>query len=242
VARWELARDVEELLGERGLRQLDTVETFTCMCGVRGPVEPGPVAVYVEWDQVEGAPPVYRLGLAHPRCRASAVVRRPGLAAALIAAAAAKASAEASAGFGTREQRPRAVLVWSPQVRTLTTPGPGKLGVDVWLRSHLEAGFRPLRDPIAVAELPDVAGWALIVGADVLRLANADGDAAYEQARDPGLEWWVEQAIADGACLAVTGSELGLADALARGDWAKVGRAAEGERLVGGVVRVYVLT
>lgn len=233
-----MARDVEELLGERGVRQLDTVQTFTCVCGVRGPVDAGPVSVYVEWDQGEGGPPVYRLGLAHPSCRGSAVVRRPGLARALGAAAAAQAPTEASAGFGARERRPRAVLVWCPQVRALTTSGPGKLGVDVWLRSHLEAGFRPVRADLEVAELPAIEGWTLMVGADVLRLADASGDAAYEQARDPGLEWWVEQAIADGACLAVTGSELGLADALARGDWAAIERAAEDERLVGGVIRV----
>ena len=28
--RWVMTRDVEELLGKRGVRQLDTVETFTC--------------------------------------------------------------------------------------------------------------------------------------------------------------------------------------------------------------------
>jgi hypothetical protein len=33
-----VGRDVEELLGERGLRQLDTIETFTCVCGVRGSI------------------------------------------------------------------------------------------------------------------------------------------------------------------------------------------------------------
>jgi hypothetical protein len=238
--RWVVARDVEELLGERGLRQLDSVETFTCLCGVRGPVDVAPVSVYVEWDQVAGGPPMYRMGLAHPRCRPSKVTRRPGLARALMAAAAAEAPASASANFGMRERTPRALLVWSPHVRALTTSGPGKLGVDVWLRSHLEAGFRPVRDPLEVAELPVVEGWSLVVGADFLRLADADGAAAYEQERDPGLAPWVEVAVADGACLAVTGSELGLADALARGEWEAIGRAAEGERLVAGVVRVVV--
>jgi hypothetical protein len=139
-----------------------------------------------------------------------------------------------------RELRPRALLVWSPHVQALTTSGAGKLGVDLWLRSHLEAGFRPLRDPLEVAELPVVEGWSLVVGADFLRLADADGAAAYEQDRDRGLAPWVEVAVADGACLAVTGSELGLADALARGEWAAIVRAAEAERLVAGVVRVDV--
>jgi hypothetical protein len=240
--RWVVAREVEELLGERGLRQLDPVETFTCICGVGGRVDAAPVSVYVEWDQVEGGPPMYRMGLAHPRCRPSKVTRRPGMARALMAVAAGEASADsdAAAGFGSRELRPRAVLVWSPQLRAMTTSGPGKLHVDVWLHSHLEAGFRPLRDPLEVAELPDVAGWSLIVSNEVLRLVDASGDAAYEQAPDPDLGWWVELAITDGACLAVTGSELGLADALARGEWEAIGRAAEGERLVAGVVRVVV--
>lgn len=238
--RWVVAREVEELLGERGLRQLDSVETFTCVCGVQGPVDVAPVSVYVEWDQVEGGPPLYRLGLAHPRCRPSKLTRRPGLARALVEAAAAEAPASASAHYGVRALRPRALLVWSPHVQALTSTGAGKLGVDLWLRSHLEAGFRPLRDPLEVAELPVVEGWSLVVGADFLRLADADGAAAYEQDRDPGLAFWVDAAVADGACLAVTGSELGLADALARGEWAAIVRAAEGERLVAGVVRVVV--
>jgi hypothetical protein len=239
-ARWVVARDVEELLGERGLRQLDTVETFTCMCGRRDRVGAGPVSVYVEWDQVEGAPPVYRLGLAHPGCRPSAVVQRPGLARALMSAAAAARPTSATASFGVRERRPRAVLVWTPHVRALTTSGPGKLHVDVWLRSHLEAGFRPVRDPLEVAELPDVAGWALVLGHDGLRLTDAQADAAYEQEPDLELGWWLEPAIEDGAIVAMTGSELGLAEALARGEWEAVTRAAEAERLVGGVVRVDV--
>jgi hypothetical protein len=54
--KWVIARDVEELLGERGVRQLDTVEAFTCVCGVRDRVDAGPVSVYMEVDQVEGGP------------------------------------------------------------------------------------------------------------------------------------------------------------------------------------------
>jgi hypothetical protein len=110
----------------------------------------------------------------------------------------------------------------------------------VWLRSHLEAGFRPVRDPLEVAELPVVEGWSLVVGVDVLRLADADGAAAYEQERDPGLEPWIAVAVADGSCLAVTGSELGLADALIEGNFAAIAAAVQGESLVGGVVRVVV--
>jgi hypothetical protein len=104
--KWVIARDVEELLGERGLRQLDPVKTFTCVCGVRGPVGAAPVSVYVEWDQGEGGPPMYRMGLAHPRCRPSKLTRRPGLARALMAAAAAEAPDEAAANFGMRKRRP----------------------------------------------------------------------------------------------------------------------------------------
>jgi hypothetical protein len=230
-----MAREVEELLGERGVRQLDTVETFTCVCGARDRVDAGPVSVYLEVDQVEGGPPMYRLGLAHHRCRPSAVVARPGLARALMTG-----PSEASARVAVREQTPRALLVWSPQVRGVTMSGPGKLHVDLWLKAHLEAGFRPVRAGLDVVELPPVPGWSLVIGVDVLRLVDAAGDVAYEQERDPGLEPWVELAVAEGSCLAVTGSELGLADALADGNWTAIAEAERGERLVGGVVRVVV--
>src|ERR1700686_1315099 len=92
----------------------------------------------------------------------------------------------------------------------------------------------------SLVDLPPAPGWSLVIGADVLRLVDPAGDAAYEQERDPDLEPWIAVAVAEGSCLAMTGSELGLADALVEGNYAAIAAAVQGERLVGGVVRVVV--
>jgi len=122
--RFVLSPEVEEVLGPKGV--LAEVETFTCVCGQRARTDAEPVSVYVETDQVEGGPPMFRVGFAHARCRPSRVVRRQGMIGELLAAPAGGAMAY----FRTRERRPRAVLIWSPYLRMTAVSAPGKLHAD----------------------------------------------------------------------------------------------------------------
>jgi hypothetical protein len=234
--RFVLAPEVEELLGPRGVEQLAATEMFMCSCGERARTDDEPVSVYVEMDQAPGGPPMYRVGLAHARCRASDIVRRPGLVEQLLVAATHERGDDARAFFVVRHRKPRALLIWSPYMRATMMPTRARGRVDTWLAAHLDAGFRPLRAPLLEAELPALEGWSLLVTAGELRLNDPLRGVAYQQERDPELEPWVEVAIADGSCLALTGT--GLAGVLERGELAALEEAGRGERLVGGVVRV----
>ena len=71
--RFVISAEVEKVLGPRGLRQLDTVETFTCMCGTEDRTDAGPVSVYVELEVVDDRP-YGRVGyaLANAQCAPSA--------------------------------------------------------------------------------------------------------------------------------------------------------------------------
>jgi hypothetical protein len=198
--RFVVSPEVEKVLGPRGLRQLDTVETFTCPCGREGHTDAGPVSVCVELEVVDDKP-FARIRLAHPGCAASAVVQRPGLMRELEALAEAGRGVSSVAFFHLRGHRPRAVLIWSPYVRLMTVAALGQVVGDPWARHHLEAGFRPVRTRIEEADLPEVAGWTLRLGDSAIRLLGSDGSVAYEQDRDPGLQHWeagaIERAVRD---------------------------------------------
>jgi hypothetical protein len=206
MSRFVLAPEVEELLGPRGVEQLTSTEVFTCSCGQRSRTDDEPVSVYVEMDQAVDGPPMYRAALAHARCQPSRVLRRPGLVEQLLAAAAGGQPASAQAVFVIRTRRPRAVLIWSPYLQTMTAPAPGRSQVDMWLAAHVEAGFQPLGAALEEAELPVVEGWSLTVTAGELRLNDPLRGAACEQERDRDMEPWVAAAMADGRCLVLTGS------------------------------------
>jgi hypothetical protein len=230
-----LSSAVEELLGPRGVRQVETVETFTCRCGRRDRTDSEPVSVSIELDAADG-PPLMRVIFAHVRCTPSEVIPRPGLKRELAAAVAAKHGALSSAYFHIRRQAPRAVLIWSAYAQAMTAPGPARGARDSWVSGLLRLGFHPLRTSMEDA-LPDaLAGWELRITPSSLILATPQGSSAYEQAWDPELEPWAAAARADRACLVATGT--GLADTLARSDWSGIERALAAEQLVGAVVQV----
>jgi hypothetical protein len=233
--RFVVSAEVEQLLGPRGVRQLDTVETFTCRCGKRDRTDSGPVSVSIELDAA-GGPPLMRVIFAHARCTASEVIPRPGLKQELAASVAAKHGASSAAYFHIRQQVPRAVLIWSPYAQAMTVPGAGRRSRDTWIESLLRVGFHPLRSSIEEAEPAAIPGWTLRITASGLWLATAQGASAYEQDYDPGLEPWATAATVDEACLALTGT--GLADTLARADWSGIEQALSEEQLIGAVVHV----
>lgn len=213
-----------------GLGDLDDGAALSCqVCGQVVPAgsrEPMAVVVFEQGDTVFA-------GLAHLGCHAAVGDVVPALAESVARYGA--EGMDATAWFGEREVRPRAVLAFEVHAQAHSKLGAGEL-VDHWVAFHLEHGWSLLGGEVTEAVPPRARGWSLVVGPAVITLAHDRAGVTYTQELDDEVLDWVALARREGRCLAVTGTGLHLAAGVGPAD--NFASARLGGRLVGASVVV----
>lgn len=208
TGRWLLSTELARVLPPAALAQLDDVDptaALTCqVCGnVKAHGDRSPMAV-IAAHQPDGN---LVLGFAHPRCRDRVGDIWPGL---LDRVADADEGIDALAFFALRDApAPRALLAFEPQAFVRLVPHEGD-GADAYVQAMIALGFTLARSPVAELSPPPAHGWAVTAHDAQLTLSHSFAGIGYTQSVTPEVQHWLSVASAEGQCLVVTGTSLGI--------------------------------